>query len=92
MTPLILAASFGHLEAARVLILAGVDVNAKDETGSTALLRAAGRCDATELVELLIKSKADLNVKAKGGATPLMMANAVKCTENAAALKKAGAK
>ncbi|MFA6958146.1 MAG: ankyrin repeat domain-containing protein [Thermoanaerobaculia bacterium] len=92
MTPLILAASFGHLEAARVLILAGVDVDAKDETGSTAILRAAGRCDATELVELLIKAKADLNVKAKGGATPLMMANAVKCTDNAAALKKAGAK
>jgi hypothetical protein len=92
MTPLILASSFGHLEAAKVLILAGVDVNAKDETDSTAILRAAGRCDATELVELLIKAKADVNVKAKGGATPLMMANALKCTENAAALKKAGGK
>lgn len=92
MTPLILASSFGNIEAAKVLVLAGANVNARDETGSTAILRAAGRCEATELIELLIKAKADVNAQPKGGITPLGMANAVKCTANAAAIKKAGGK
>ncbi|MCM2313788.1 MAG: ankyrin repeat domain-containing protein [Thermoanaerobaculia bacterium] len=92
MTPLILAASFGHFEAAKVLVLAGADVNARDETNSTAILRAAGLCDATELIGLLIKAKADVNVKANGGATPLTMANAVQCSENAKLIKAAGGK
>lgn len=90
MTPLILASSFGHFEAAKVLVLAGVDVNARDESGATALFRAAGRCESTDIVELLIKAKADVN--ASNGLTPLGMANAVKCTENAKAIKAAGGK
>ena len=92
MTPLILASSFGHTETAKMLILAGADVNATDETGATAILRAAGRCAATTLVEALIKAKADVNAKAAGGITPLGMANAARCTENAKALKAAGGK
>jgi hypothetical protein len=92
MTPLILAASYAHVEAGKVLIAAGADVNARDETGSTAILRAAGRCEATELVEALIKAKADVNLVPKGGITPFGMANAVKCADNAAAIRRAGGK
>jgi ankyrin repeat protein len=91
-TPLLMAATLAHVEAATVLIAAGADINAKNQNESTPLLQAAGRCEATALIRALIKAGADVNVKALGGITPLGMANAVKCTENAAALKKAGAK
>lgn len=92
MTPLILAATMGQVEAGKVLLAAGAKVDAKDEAGATALLRAAGRCEATELVEALLKAKANPNGSPDGGITPLGMANAVKCTENAAAIKRAGGK
>lgn len=62
-TPLICAVQKGHLEAARVLIDAGSDVNAHDEAraGDPALRRAIDEQNV-EMVELLLRSGADPTV------------------------------
>jgi hypothetical protein len=91
-TALLMAAALGQVEAGQVLIAAGADVNAKNQNDSTPLIQAAGRCEATELITALVKAGADVNVKALGGITALGMANAVKCADNAAVIKKAGGK
>ena len=61
------------LEAARVAIEAGVDVNAVDATGTTALHTAARRRLDT-VVRLLANSGANLNAKNEAGQTPLTVA------------------
>jgi hypothetical protein len=70
----------------------GGDVKAADQNGSTALLWAVqGGCSASS-VKALLKAGSDPNVRAKGGATPLMYADIFKRTELADILKAAGAK
>ena len=61
------------LESARVAIDAGVDVNAVDEAGNTALHTAASR-QLDTLVQLLAHSGANLNARNEEGQTPLTMA------------------
>lgn len=79
-------------EILEALVLAHGDVKAKDENGSTALLWAVqGGCSPSS-VRALLKAGSDPNVRAKGGATPLMFAEIFKRTEIAEILKKAGAK
>ena len=79
-------------EILEALVAAHGDVKAKDQNGSTALLWAVqGGCSAS-CVQALLKAGADPNVRAKGGATPLMFAEIFKRTEIEAILKKAGAK
>jgi ankyrin repeat protein len=89
---LINAAATGQDETAMLLISAGADVNAVDETNSSALLRATNRCGNGELIRALIKAGADVNVQAKGSATPMMMATVMNCAENQKLLRAAGAK
>ena len=55
-------------------------------------MNAAGNCKSIALVKSLVKAGADVNAKAKGGGTPLMFAEAMKCSENEKILRKAGAK
>lgn len=64
----------GQVAEARAMIARGVDVNAKDGEGVTALMRAAsaGRGD---MVQLLVASGADVNAKTSGGVTAIMMAS-----------------
>jgi Raf kinase inhibitor-like YbhB/YbcL family protein len=64
----------GDVAQARTIIAGGADVNAKDQDGVTALMRAAsaGRGD---MVRLLIASGADVNAKTTGGVTAAMMAS-----------------
>ena len=50
---LLYAARFGSVDIVKILIDAGSDVNAKDENGQTALMRAAER-GGTSIVEALI--------------------------------------
>ena len=79
-------------EILEALTAAHGDVKAKDQNGSTALLWAVqGGCSASS-VEALLKAGADPNVRANGGATPLMFAEIFQRKEIAEILKKAGAK
>lgn len=79
-------------EVLEALTRARGDVKAKDDNGSTALLWAVqGGCSASS-VKALLKAGSDPNVRAKGGATPLMYAEIFKRTELEEILKAAGAK
>ena len=71
-TPLMHAAAFGNLEIFRILLDAGADVNATNESKATALLWAARQ---PEKARLLIERGADPNAKSKQGFTPLMGAS-----------------
>ena len=64
------AAKAGDLAAVQAQLDAGVDVNAKDWLGGTALLEAAIK-GHKEVVELLIAKGADVNAKDKKDFTPL---------------------
>ncbi|KAK7065169.1 hypothetical protein SK128_006956, partial [Halocaridina rubra] len=55
MTPLFVASSFGYVDIARRLILAGANILSKDETAQTPLHRAAMEGNE-EIVALLLKS------------------------------------
>jgi len=92
MTALLAAAMYGQPEVGLLLIEAGADVNAVDSNDSTALIWAAAKCRSTELVQALIDAGADVEATAKGGGKALMMADAVGCTDNARALRAAGAR
>ena len=68
------AAEEGDLAEVKRLLELGTDVNLQDtEYGATALMWAAGY-GHTEIVELLIVSGADLDLKSQFGYTALMMA------------------
>jgi ankyrin repeat protein len=54
------------------LAAAGADVNAKADTGATALMLAAG-AGKTEVVQTLLSNGADVNTRANGK-TALMLA------------------
>ena len=91
-TALMSAAMMGHVEAGKVLIDAGADVNQGDSTGSPPLSRLVMQCGASELVQAFIDADADLAVELPGGVTLRQMAKLARCSENARVLKEAGAK
>ncbi|GIV30361.1 MAG: hypothetical protein KatS3mg028_1427 [Bacteroidia bacterium] len=70
---LISATCIGDKDAAESLIRNGADVNAKDEDGRTALMKAA-ELGHKEVAELLIQHGADVNAKDEDGETALMKA------------------
>jgi ankyrin repeat protein len=70
-TPLMHAAAFGSIEAMKLLLEAGADVNGKNNFGATALLWCARDGDKARL---LIERGADVNAQSKQGRTPLMLA------------------
>jgi ankyrin repeat protein len=70
-TPLMYAAAVGSLDAMKLLIEAGADVNAKNAFDATALMWAAGDIDK---VRLLLSKGADVKAKSKIGRTPLLLA------------------
>ncbi len=68
------AAEQGNVDTAKALIKAGVDVNARDHNGITALMWAAYRGHA-DCVKALIAGRAQMEVKASiGGDTSLIYA------------------
>jgi ankyrin repeat protein len=84
------AARKGESEKVRDLLKSGVDVNAKNEAGYTALMFAAMLGHAG-VVDSLIEAGADVNAKNKQQATALMGAVAGGDTEIVKALLRAGA-
>ncbi len=67
------AAKGGDLALAKALLDKGVDVNAKDDHGTTALMAASGQ-GHVEAAQLLIDRDADINARDSAGATALMYA------------------
>ena len=81
-TPLILASYHHNLDAARILLNYGADVNALSDMG-TALMAATYKKDL-EMVTLLIEHGANVNLKDVNGTTALHLA----CIFNAAPIAK----
>ncbi len=72
-TPLMYAAAYGSLDALKLLLAAGADVNAKNTFDVTALLWCAN--DLAK-VRLLVEKGANVNAQSKQGRTPLIVAAA----------------
>lgn len=89
ITPLMVA---NNAEIARALLKAGAKVNAKDETGETALHWKCGDAGDDEIVTALIEAGADVNVVPNDGRTALQRARTAKRQETVKLLLKAGAK
>lgn len=90
-TALMVAASSGDLEMARMLLEAGADPNKKSESGRHLSLHRAILKDHLELVRLLLESGANLNTEDQGGLTPLILASQRRNEEIVALLVEAGA-
>jgi len=71
ITPLMYAAEIGSLDAMRVLIDRGADVNAQNDFGSTALMWSVS--DPSK-VRLLLDHGAQVNLAARSGRTALIVA------------------
>jgi ankyrin repeat protein len=70
-TPLMYAALYDDLDAARELLKDGADPNIQNEAGATALMWAT---DSVEMVSLLVEHGADVNVKSRDSRTALLIA------------------
>jgi hypothetical protein len=79
-----------HNAIVLALIEAKANVHVRDGNNSTPPIWAADKC-GPKVIQALVDAGADVNARAKGGATPLMMAEVTGQTENAAILRKAGA-
>src|SRR5688572_26672822 len=88
---LIAAAVKGDNATITRLLADGVNVNAKDHEGGSALAHAAwfGHLDT---VKLLLEKDADVNAKKNDGSTPLLLATSRKHFDVVEVLTKAGAK
>ena len=96
-TPLMLAASGGQLEAVRLLITAGANVNVQDSrTGMTPLIWGVGTMGparvSLSIVRLLLDTGADPNIQANDGMTALDWATLNRREKLVETLKLAGAK
>ena len=67
-----LASYFGHLDVAEYLIKAGAPVNSPSRNDlNAAPIQSAAAAGHVKIVDLLLKHKADPNVREQGGYTPL---------------------
>ena len=88
---LLRASRTGHADTVKSLLNSpGVNVDARDENGSTPLIEAA-RNGHDDVVEALLIARADAKAKDKQGKTALMYASEGGHTESVRLLKQAGA-
>jgi ankyrin repeat protein len=73
-TLLVYAGEFSYLDAIKVLLEAGADIDAANDKGETALHFAARKGDET-IASFLVANKAAVNARTAEGATPLDYAN-----------------
>ena len=69
-TPLMFAARHGYSKCVEALLNVGANVNAIDQDGNTALIKAAG--GHKECVSFLIQAGADVNIPNQKNCTPVM--------------------
>ena len=74
VTPLMIAASKGLVEIAKMIIQAGANVNEQNDEGWTALHKAASDQNKSSIVALLMESGINLDLKNKSGKTALQLA------------------
>jgi ankyrin repeat protein len=95
-TALIPAAHHGHPETVKILLRTGIDKDHVNNLGWTALLEAVILGDGgkvhTEIVRLLVKAKANVNIADRDGVTPLGHAKGRGYAQIAKILTDAGAK
>ena len=73
--PLLAAAQFGHLECARLLLGSShIDINARDNSGASALSLAVANSHSDIVALLLADQSIDVNIRDRGFNTPLHMA------------------
>ena len=82
--------SVRDLEKVRLLLNRGAEVDAKSERGVRALMIAANRPGASDVVKLLLTHKADATAPDAAGVTPLMYATDFGDLETVKALVGAG--
>jgi len=93
LTPLSFAVIFTDAEAVRAILKKTKKVNAMDVGGNSVLMYAGyNEHDDVEMIQALLDNGADVNIKAKDGATALSWASKKGNTATVALLKKAGAK
>lgn len=91
-TPLMRAAYENRAGAVRVILRYGrVKLNARDETGSTALHHAVAQ-GHVEIARLLLDSGADIDARNQEGVTPLELARLMEKKESVRFLESRGAK
>jgi ankyrin repeat protein len=94
-TLLMIAASYGQTEAAKILIEAGADINAVNYDGMTALMWGMTVMSNPGVVKLLIEAGADVNASFSrsnsAGTTALMFAAELGLADNVKLLLEAGA-
>ncbi|KAH9012842.1 ankyrin repeat protein [Lactarius deliciosus] len=73
-SPLHLAAAYGHLEVARLLIGRNADVNAQNNNGFTPFLHAS-RMERHDVMRFLLDHGADAEVSDPSGNTPSEVAS-----------------
>ena len=73
-TMLSIAALFGHRETAAILIEAGAELDAQNETNGSTAIHGAAAFGRVDIVRLLLDKGADANATTWDGATPLQAA------------------